>query len=174
MQVLRRVSEPKQATGHSYNILQLPRAHPASAADSGEPGARGARLLNVETAPGDGAEGEVTLSVAELAAGDPPLFHANAYLRLAVPQDPGSIVSSQHREERARALPAPYGPVSLRAVAGDVGGVGGYPIYRNATPPDSGYTLCTALFDGLGGRCTLMVQNPLSGDPRTELLLPLA
>jgi len=157
-----RASVSGQATGHSYNMVEL----------GGGPGSARPRLVNLETAPDVEGGGAPRTSLLEVLPGS-ALFHANAYQRLDVEQVAQLVVSSAHREARARALPVPDDAASMMRVMGDRGDAAGWNIYRTAQPPDSGYTLATALIDPAARRAFILTGRPGVADPRTTRTLPL-
>ncbi|KAF5841149.1 hypothetical protein DUNSADRAFT_14152 [Dunaliella salina] len=148
-----------QATGRSLNVLQT---SPLRAGQR-------RKLLNIETAPGIGSSSIVEIQPASW------LFHANAYQRLPVPEQPGQ--SSPHREKVAAQYgdsPLKDGPKEALWILGDTSDAT-WPIYRDGTSPvDSGFTECTILImappshggqrhDSKGRRITATVFD---GNPR--------
>ena len=77
-------SPHSKGTGHNIQVMEFVSPH---------------RISNVEVAPFQ------ELVITPLVKDAAPFFHANAFLRLNVPQDVS--VSSVHREARAKELPAP-------------------------------------------------------------------
>jgi hypothetical protein len=139
---LARLLVPNQATAHSYNVWSRSEH----------------RLLNLEVAPAKATGEPVIYSLKELNVGE-SLFHANIFQRLNIEQIPDKMTSSIHREARANELPEPTDPAGLLLVLGDDLDKE-YPIYRTATAPDTGYTLCTALVDLERNLMTVYVKNP--------------
>ncbi|HIC88644.1 MAG TPA: hypothetical protein EYP04_04495 [Anaerolineae bacterium] len=116
------VTVPGRAAGFSYTIGSLSER----------------RVVNVEVAPDKHHVREIRGYYA----------HTNHYLNLTdVEQVIGA--SSRARLERANELLRAGWRPSQRAVLAILGDQADkqYPIYRTATPPDKGMTLCTALFD---------------------------
>jgi hypothetical protein len=102
--------------------------------------------------------GVETADIAELRGA---FLHANHYLRLKTGQH--LFASSPPRQERAESLPPAQDIAGLRAILSD--DAGAYPIWRRAVPPDSGVTLCTALFDLDAGRLEVFRGKPDSAPP---------
>lgn len=129
-----RVQEPNQATGHNINLIGLDEK----------------AIVTIETAPGN-------LSDVKIISNE-SYFHANAYLRLNVPQSPGN--SSQHRQDRAKELKAPRTREDILRILGDTKDPE-FPIWRSGS--DNVYTLCTAFFDLQAETVEVIFDNPKKG-----------
>lgn len=149
-----RLLVPNQATAHSYNVW--------SRSEN--------RLVNLEVAPAKDTHAPVIYDLKELGAGE-SLFHANIFQRIDIEQLPEKMTSSFHREARASELPEPVDPAGLLLVLGDEANKE-YPIYRTATPPDTGYTLCTAMIDLERNLMTVYVKNPYT-EPHARYTVPM-
>jgi len=137
------ISGRRMATGHGYNVFSIGQDRPT--------------IISVEVAPSLDGKGPNLFHSHHVVDG--AFFRANKYDYLVdVPQIPSAIRSSKARERRAHELPSPTSAGDLLDVLGDT--EGSYPIYRTAKGPDSGYTLCTALFDLLGHVVRVFVENP--------------
>jgi hypothetical protein len=130
-----RVTVPGRAFGFSYTLGSVSER----------------RIVHVEVAPEEHHVQEISGFY----------FHANHYQELdGIDQviDP----SSQARVDRVGALARVNPPSSERAVLTLLGDRGDerYPVYRTATPPDRGMTLCTALFDLDARRLKVYTRHP--------------
>lgn len=133
----------KYASGTGHNIQVMEFAAPN-------------RIANVEVAPFQ------ELAITYIAKGTPPFFHANAFLKLNVPQDVST--SSVHREARVKELPAPKTFADLLNVLGDQEDQI-QPIFHDAISKANGdksgdLTLATILFNVLEGTATMYHDNP--------------
>ncbi|GFR50973.1 hypothetical protein Agub_g13296, partial [Astrephomene gubernaculifera] len=110
-------------------------------------------LWNVEVGPG-GAHDTRPLGPRDW------YFHANAYMRLK--EDQKIDNSSLHREARAAQYDMPTNAVQVLDLLGDTADPD-FPIYRTGDYGGLVYTLCTALYDLVGGTLTVYEGNPREG-----------
>lgn len=89
-------------------------------------------------------------------------YHFNAYLHGNFPQFDGP--SSNHRLARIKQLPPPSSKKDILTILGDTGDAD-YPIYRDATPPDTSVTLCTVFYDLGQKTMEVLVGNPAQEEP---------
>lgn len=101
------------------------------------------------------------------------LWHVNKYTRLKNVSAFEST-SSDHRAAVFASLGAPRNADEVAKLLGDTSDPQ-WPIYRTATPPDSGLTMATAIFDLHAGMVTVWsFTNPASTDPVAAIeMLPI-
>ncbi|MFQ6101689.1 MAG: C45 family autoproteolytic acyltransferase/hydrolase [Anaerolineae bacterium] len=144
---IERVIVPGRASGFSYTIGSISER----------------RVVLVEVAPGAHHVREVRGAY----------FHTNHYLELT---DVDQVVgpSSQARLERANVFIQDNPSLDAAGVLTILGDRADeqYPVYRTATPPDGGATLCTALFDLDARQLRIFTAHPTE-DPEECIALAM-
>ncbi|GAU94726.1 hypothetical protein RvY_06449 [Ramazzottius varieornatus] len=99
------------------------------------------------------------------------LYHFNKYERIKVKQNPENIVSSIHRQNRARQLPVPETAHDVLQFLGDTTDAD-YPVFRTPSMKDGGCTIATALFDLKEMTMAVYRGNPKISSPLLVLPIP--
>ncbi|OQV12691.1 hypothetical protein BV898_13012 [Hypsibius exemplaris] len=99
------------------------------------------------------------------------MYHFNKYERIRVKQNPENIVSSIHRQNRAKQFPLPTSASDVLAFLGDTADTD-YPVFRTPTEKDGGCTIATALFDLKAMTMAVYRDNPKTSAPLLTLPIP--
>jgi len=171
-EALQRICRPGQSIGHNYNIIFCGSCFNQSFFQSPV-------LISVETAPNiTNLKGVPRYSTAHFDQNGGEnaqyLFHANSYLRLNVEEMPDKITSSEHRMKRAAEIGRADGWDNILKILGDTKDIS-YPIYRTASPPDTGFTLMTVAFKLNEQKIEIYLENPDpdKGNKKSKISLSL-
>ncbi|XP_055343765.1 beta-alanyl-dopamine/carcinine hydrolase-like [Paramacrobiotus metropolitanus] len=99
------------------------------------------------------------------------MYHWNKYERIRVKQNPDNIVSSVHRQNRAKQFPVPQNVENVLNILGDTADAD-YPIYRTPNEKDGGCTIAVALFDLRNMTLSVYRDNPKTSSPLLTLPIP--
>jgi len=89
--------------------------------------------------------------------------HFNEYKLLNIVQKPD--ISTSYRQARANQFSEPKNAKDILNILGDTESSAGWPIFRNATPPDHAATVATVLFNLIDERVMIWESNPKENSP---------